>query len=214
MIPVFKKAFNLKDDQFLKTGIPRTDFFYDEAAKSVAIKAVYAAYPEIESKKVILYAPTFRRDELEGQEIGLEIEKMTAALGPEFMLLIRMHPAVKMNYVGTELAGVLDVSAYPNVNHLLLVTDYLLSDYSSMPYEFALLNRPQIFFPYDLEEYEKESGFWSSYEDVVPGPIVQSTDEIIELIRKDDFNLEEIAAFSSRWNRYSWGILCVIWLII
>ena len=63
------------------------------------LSAVYAAYPEIESKKVILYAPTFRRDELEGQEIGLEVEKMTAALGPEFMLLIRMHPAVKMNYV-------------------------------------------------------------------------------------------------------------------
>ncbi|MBO1913391.1 CDP-glycerol glycerophosphotransferase family protein, partial [Microvirga sp. 3-52] len=98
-----------------------------------------------------------------------------------------------------------DVSAYRNVNHLLLVTDYLLSDYSSMPYEFALLNRPQIFFPYDLESYEEESGFWSSYDEVVPGPIVQSTDEIIELIRQDDFDLEEIAAFSSRWNRYSAG---------
>jgi teichoic acid glycerol-phosphate primase len=205
MTPVFKKAFNLKDEQFLKTGIPRTDFFYDEAAKSVAMSEVYATYPEIESKKVILYAPTFRRDELEGQEIGLEVEKMTAALGTEYMLLIRMHPAVKMNYVDTELAGVLDVSAYPNVNHLLLVTDYLLSDYSSMPYEFALLNRPQIFFPYDLDDYEKESGFWSSYEEVVPGPIVKSTDEIIELIRKDDFDLGEISAFSSRWNRYSMG---------
>jgi teichoic acid glycerol-phosphate primase len=205
MIPVFKKAFNLKDEQFLKSGIPRTDFFYDGAAKSVAMSEVYATYPEIESKKVILYAPTFRRDELEGQEIGLEVEKMTAALGPEYMLLIRMHPAVKMNYVDTELAGVLDVSAYPNVNHLLLVTDYLLSDYSSMPYEFALLNRPQIFFPYDLDDYEKESGFWSPYEEVVPGPIVQSTDEIIELIRKDDFDLGEISAFSSRWNRYSMG---------
>ncbi|QUW21214.1 CDP-glycerol glycerophosphotransferase family protein [Sporosarcina sp. Marseille-Q4063] len=205
MIPVFKKAFNLKDEQFLKTGIPRTDFFYDEVAKSAAINEVYATYPGIESKQVILYAPTFRRDELEGQEIGLEIEKMTTALGPEFMLLIRMHPAVKMNYVDSRLDGIIDVSAYPNVNHLLLVTDYLLSDYSSMPYEFALLNRPQIFFPYDLDDYEKESGFWSSYEDVVPGPIVQSTDEIIELIRNDEFDKKRIQHFSNRWNRYSDG---------
>ncbi len=205
MIPIFKKAFNLNDNQFLKTGIPRTDFFYDETAKSAAIRKVYNTYPEIESKKVILYAPTFRRDELEGQEIGLEVEKMATALGPEFMLLIRMHPAVKMNYVDSRIDGVLDVSAYPNVNHLLLVTDYLLSDYSSMPYEFALLNRPQIFFPYDLRDYEKESGFWASYDEVVPGPIVQSTDEIIELIRQDDFDLEEIAEFSNRWNRYSAG---------
>lgn len=205
MIPIFKKAFNLNDDQFLKSGIPRTDFFFDETEKSVAISEVYTSYPEIESKKIILYAPTFRRDELEGQEIGLEIEKMTSALGPEYMLLIRMHPAVKMNYVDNRLDGVLDVSAYPNANHLMLVTDYLLSDYSSMPYEFALLNRPQIFFPYDLEDYEKESGFWSSYDDVVPGPVVQSTDEIIRLIKNDEFNLSDIELFSIRWNEYSVG---------
>jgi len=205
MIPVFNKAFNVTDDRFLTTGIPRTDFFFDEAAVNAARQAVLRAYPAIENKKVILYAPTFRRDQLTGQDIAIDVEKMTASLGPAYLVLIRMHPAVRMNENGPRLDGVLDVSGYPNVNELLVVTDYLITDYSSLPYEFALLNRPQIFYPYDLADYEIESGFWGPYEDVVPGPVVQSTDEIIELIREDDFDLQQVKDFSERWNTYSKG---------
>lgn len=205
MIPIFKTAFNLSDNQFLKTGIPRTDFFFDKDAMTAAKQEVWDEFPVIRNKKVILYAPTFRRGQLSGQEITLDIDKMMASLGSEYVLLIRMHPAVKMNDIDSRLGGVIDVSTYPNVNHLLVVTDYLISDYSSLPYEFALMNRPQIFYPYDLAQYEKESGFWKSYEEVVPGPIVQSTDEIIELIRNDGFDLKRIDDFSVRWNRYSIG---------
>jgi len=205
MMPVFNKAFNVTEDRFLKTGIPRTDFFFDEVAMDIAHRAVLSAYPAIENKKVILYAPTFRRDQLAGQDIAINVEKMTASPGSEYVVLIRMHPAVKMNEKGPRLNGVLDVSGYPNVNELLVVTDYLITDYSSLPYEFSLLNRPQIFYPYDLANYEIESGFWGPYEDVVPGPVVQSTDEIIELIREDDFDLQQVKDFSERWNTYSKG---------
>ena len=205
MISVFKSAFNLTDDRFLTTGIPRTDFFFDEVAMAGARQAVLRAYPAIENKKLILYAPTFRRDQLDGQAIAIDVEKVTASLGPEYLLLIRMHPAVKVSGNQSQFDGVIDVSGYPNTNELLVVTDYLISDYSSLPYEFALLNRPQIFFPYDLAAYEQESGFWGAYEDVVPGPVVQSTDEIIELIGANDFDLERVAAFSELWNTYSKG---------
>lgn len=205
MIPIFKTAFNLKDEQFLKTGIPRTDFFFDEDAMNVAKQDVLSAFPAIKDKKVILYAPTFRRNQLNGQAIALDIDKITATLGPQYMLLIRMHPAVRIDNGDSYPEGVIDVSGYPNIHHLLIVTDYLISDYSSLPYEFALLNRPQIFYAYDLDEYEKESGFWHAYEDVVPGPVVHSTDEIIDLIRKDDFDLKRIQDFSNRWNKYSFG---------
>ena len=122
-----------------------------------------------------------------------------------YLLLIRMHPAVKMSVNESQFDGVIDVSGYPNMNELLVVTDYLITDYSSLPYEFALLKRPQIFYPYDLAEYEQESGFWGAYEEVVPGPVVHSTEEIIELIGGDDFDLERVAAFSELWNAYSKG---------
>ena len=205
MVSVFKSAFNLTDDRFLTTGIPRTDFFFNEVAMADARQAVLQAYPAIENKYVILYAPTFRRDQLDGQAIAIDVEKMAASLGPEYLLLIRMHPAVKISENGSQFDGVIDVSGYPNMNELLVVTDYLITDYSSLPYEFALLNRPQIFYPYDLAAYEQESGFWGPYEDVVPGPVVQSTDEIIELIGANDFDLERVAAFSELWNAYSKG---------
>ena len=205
MIAVFKSAFNLTDDRFLTTGIPRTDFFFDEVALDAAKRAVLLTYPAIENKYVILYAPTFRRDQLNGQEIAIDIEKLTASLGPAYLLLIRMHPAVKMSVNESQFDGVIDVSGYPNMNELLVVTDYLITDYSSLPYEFALLKRPQIFYPYDLAEYEQESGFWGAYEEVVPGPVVHSTEEIIELIGGDDFDLERVAAFSELWNAYSKG---------
>lgn len=205
MIPIFKTAFNLKEEQFLMTGIPRTDFFFDVDAMGAAKQAVLSEFPTIEGKKVILYAPTFRRNQLNEQAIALDVDKITATLGSEYVLFIRMHPAVKIGELASVAEGVIDVSDYPNVHHLLVVTDYLISDYSSLPYEFALLNRPQIFYAYDLEAYEKESGFWHSYEEVVPGPVVHSTDEIIDLIRKDDFDFERIQDFSDRWNKYSFG---------
>lgn len=205
MIPIFKSAFNLKEKQFLKTGIPRTDFFFDLDAMDSAKQAVLSEFPAIVGKKVILYAPTFRRDQLNGQAIALDIDKMTTTLGSEYVVLIRMHPAVRISNDESYPEGVINVSSYPDIHHLLVVTDYLISDYSSLPYEFALLNRPQIFYSYDLEEYEKESGFWHFYEEVVPGPVVRSTDEIINLIRKNDFDLTLIEDFSDSWNRYSTG---------
>lgn len=205
MIPIFKAAFNLTEQRFLKTGIPRTDFFFDQTAVKEAKQAVLAEHPEIKGRKVILYAPTFRRDQLNGQSIALDVEKLTTALGDEYVLLVRMHPAVKMNNLPCSGKRLINVSSYPNINHLLVVTDYLISDYSSLPYEFALLNRPQIFFPYDLEAYEKESGFWDEYDNVVPGPVVYSTDDIIKLIHANNFNLQNIRAFSDKWNMYSTG---------
>lgn len=205
MVPIFKAAFDLSDERFLKTGIPRTDFFFDEDAVTEAKRSVLRAYPEIEGKKVILYAPTFRRDQLDGQPIALDVDELTSALDDDYILLIRMHPAVKGIDVNSDRNRVINVSSYPNMNHLLVMTDYLISDYSSLPYEFALLNRPQIFYPYDLASYEKESGFWDAYEKVVPGPVVYSTDEIIALIKENNFDLQQVQAFSDKWNRYSNG---------
>lgn len=205
MIPIFNTAFNRNDEHFLKTGIPRTDFFFNENAMAAAKQAVEDAFPSIKNKKVVLYAPTFRRDQLNGQEIALDIKQMIHRLGSDYVVVIRMHPAVRVGDFKAYGEQVIDASSYPNIHHLLVVTDFLISDYSSLPYEFALLNRPQIFYPYDLETYEKESGFWHPYESVVPGPVVYSTNEITEMILQDAFDLTQIEDFSKAWNRYSTG---------
>lgn len=87
----------------------------------------------------------------------------------------------------------------------MFITDYLITDYSSIPFEFSLFEKPMIFYAHDLDAYEKERGFWQVYESFVPGPIVKDTDGIINAIKRNDFDIMQIKAFKNVWNEYSLG---------
>ena len=204
---IFKDAFGLKSDNILPTGIPRTDFFFDKNKKEYIKSKLITHYPVFKEKKVILYAPTYRDNKLNESQIYIDLETMQRHLNKDYILLLRFHPAVSSNIkLSNQYNGfVYDFSKYPDVNELLLVTDILITDYSSIPFEFALLNKPMIFFPYDLEEYEEERGFWTEYVKLVPGPIVKTTDEIIRTILNSAFDLQKIEEFSKIWNKYSTG---------
>jgi CDP-glycerol glycerophosphotransferase (TagB/SpsB family) len=93
-----------------------------------------------------------------------------------------------------------------HINELLLVSDLLITDYSSIPYEYSLLNKPMIFFAYDLDEYMKDRGLWDEYDEMVPGPVVKDTDGIIRRIKSMDLSLNnEVKEFSKKWNKYTFG---------
>ncbi|OIK16431.1 CDP-glycerol--glycerophosphate glycerophosphotransferase [Bacillus sp. MUM 116] len=208
MAAIFKNAFNLDDQNILRTGIPRSDFFYDVKLRNDIILQLISENEDIKYKKVILYAPTFRDGQLDQFKLHLDIEKMYHKLRDHYIVLLRLHPAVKnttdfgKNYPGF----VYDYSSPKvNINELLLVTDILISDYSSIPYEFSLLNKPMIFFAYDLLQYKKERGLWDDFQEIVPGPVVYNTEEIINIILENKFDLEKIKEFSKKWNKYSKG---------
>ncbi|GEM02385.1 CDP-glycerol glycerophosphotransferase, TagB/SpsB family [Halolactibacillus halophilus] len=205
MVKIFKATFDLSERQILRTGIPRTDFFFDELKSQQAKCHIYQLYPVIKDKKVILYAPTFRDQEIANFNLKLDLELLQAGLGKDYIVLLRLHPVVRSKSTHTTNDFVIDVSDYPNLNELLIVSDYLISDYSSIPFEYALLNRPMIFFSYDLERYTKERGFFEDYHEQMPGPVVQSTEEIIDVIKSNTFELNKIADFSNVWNAYSDG---------
>lgn len=210
MAKVFTEAFNLSPENILRTGVPRTDFFYDESLKRKVVAELKKENPDLTSKKVILYAPTFRDHQLDAFELNLDLERMRRELEDKYVLLLRLHPSVKgsedfeKKYPGF----VYDYSSRTDVNELLLITDCLITDYSSIPYEFSLLNRPMIFFAYDLEEYQQRRGLWDRYDSLVPGPIVKTTEEVVEKIKKNDFDYQQIRLFSRKWNRYSVGHSC------
>ncbi|WP_062354086.1 CDP-glycerol glycerophosphotransferase family protein [Bacillus kwashiorkori] len=202
MATIFQKAFGLAEENMLPLGIPRTDFFYDERKHEQIRKQFYEAYPELKGKKIILYAPTFRDEE---QTIAIHIEKFKAGLGEKFALLFRLHPLVA-NALNINNDGfVYNFSSYPKVNDLLIIADYLITDYSSIPYEFALLEKPMIFYPYDIEKYTEKRGLWGEYEHLVPGPVVYSSEEIIKVILTNNYDLEKISQFKNEWNTYSQG---------
>lgn len=208
MAAIFKNAFNLDDQNILRTGIPRSDFFYDDKLRNDIILQLISENENIKDKKVILYAPTFRDGELDQFKLNLDIDSMYQKLNDDYIVLLRLHPAVKntTDYDKMYPGFVYDYSSPKvNINELLLITDILISDYSSIPYEFSLLKKPMIFFAYDLMQYKKERGLWDDFSEMVPGPVVYHTEDIINIILENKFDLEKIKEFSKRWNKYSTG---------
>ena len=207
MADLYKKAFLTKSSAFLKTGVPRTDFFYQEEKMNRIRQELIQANPYLKSKKVILYAPTFRKDEVTVKSIALDIAKMYEALKDDYVLILKLHPKVTNETNFSELYPnfVFDYGSYPRVNDLLVLTDVLISDYSSIPMEFALLKRKMIFYAYDLESYEQASGFWEDYKSTMPGPVVKTTESVIEAILNEEVDHQKIQEFSEKWNSYSKG---------
>lgn len=208
MADFFIKAFGLSSENILFTGIPRTDFFFDQDLEQSIKEQYNERYPEWHYKKKILYAPTYRDGQLDYFKLKLDLSFMERELGDDYVLLLRLHPAIKntSNYANQHPDFVYDFSsAKYDIYELLLVADYLITDYSSIPYEFSLLGKPMVFFAYDLEIYEKERGLWARYETMVPGPVVKSSEEIITVIKESSFDLKVVKDYSRKWNKYSNG---------
>src|SRR5699024_5056162 len=191
--------------RYVKTGIPRTDFFYDRIAKQNAMSILYKKFPIINDKKVILYAPTYRENELSNATIQLDIKKLYDTFKYEYVILLRLHPAVSGNFKNKYHGFVYNVSGYHSINELLTITDILITDYSSIPFEYSILNRPMLFYAYDFKEYAKERGIWKDYIERVPGPVVQTMDELVRVLKNKDFQLEKVQPFANTWNKYSNG---------
>ncbi len=199
--PHYAEAFRQPVDIFTsRIGIPRTDLFGDPERRARAEARVRATYPLPPGKTVILYAPTFR-----GETVGearyadlLDLEAMHRALGEDHVLLLKLHPFIRdALHVPPALAGfAIDASGDPDVNELMLVSDVLVTDYSSVIYEFALLGRPMAFLAPDDGAYDVERGFYFDFRHDAPGPIVDTTEELAALIRADAFDLARVEAFA------------------
>ena len=200
----YQEAMNLpKNDQtVLPLGISRTDVFFKEEFRQEARERVCKAIPKAGRKKTILYAPTFRGS-VGGAKAPdrLDMVSMKKALGEEYVLLVKQHPIVKKRPPIPVEAGdfAFDVSETCTIEDLICVCDICISDYSSLVYEYSLMDRPMIFFAYDLEEYGDWRGFYYEYEELTPGPVVRTTKEVISWIREEKFDMEQVRAFRERF---------------
>ena len=173
-LPHYMEAFGQPAERFVSLGIPRTDLFFDPERAGEVTSALYDRYGLPRDKRVIIYAPTFRGTSTHAAEYHdyLDLKAMRERLGDTYIVLLRLHPAVAASAPSDPaLAGfAYDVSGYGDVNELLLISDVLVTDYSSVIFDFALLKRPMVFFAPDLERYEAERGFYFDYRTGVPGP--------------------------------------------
>jgi CDP-glycerol glycerophosphotransferase (TagB/SpsB family) len=198
--PHYAEAFGQPLDRFVAhLGIPRTDLFFDEARAARARAALRRRYRVPEGRRVILYAPTFRGTSASAaRDAGhLDVELLHAALGRDHVLLLRLHPLVRdrLAVPGALRGFAIDVSDHPDINELMLVSDVLVTDYSSAVYEFALLGRPILFLAPDVAAYEDERGFYFDFRAEAPGPIVATTAELAALLRAGVFDLDRVEAF-------------------
>lgn len=201
---IFEEAFDISHENLLKTGMPRTDFFYDEAKMAQATEKLQTKMPQLKDKQVLLYAPTFREGRFKVDELRLNIKNLEKGLSEDHHLLLRLHPAVTLDGEWNN-EFVTDVSNEDDIFELLAVSDILITDYSSIPFEYSILGRPMIFYPYDLDDYVATRGIWFDYETFVPGPVVYSSGEMIDVIRREAFKLEKILLFDETWNKYADG---------
>lgn len=205
MAEIFSEAFHLSQKHFLYTGVPQTDFYFDENLKQNALSRIYDHYPQLKGKKVILYAPTFRKDGLRKMNMEYDIKLFLDSVDDNHVLVIRIHPSVHDAARIPISPRVLLASDYPQIKDLLLASDILVTDYSSIPVEFSLLQRKMIFFTYDLEVYNDTQGLWSMNDLSFPGPVARTTAEVIAHIKDPHIDYSKINRFRDHWNEFSNG---------
>lgn len=200
VLPHYAEAFGQPPERFTaEIGIPRTDLFFDADAVARASAEIRRRYHLPARRRVILYAPTFRGDRIGDARHAddLDLVELHRALGEDHVVLVRQHPFVRVPArIGPELSAfAVDVSDHPDVNELMLVSDLLVTDYSSAIFEFSLLERPMAFFAPDLDAYQHERGFYFDYRSGVPGPIFDDSAALARWVRDGPFDLERIRRF-------------------
>ncbi|MET9770645.1 CDP-glycerol glycerophosphotransferase family protein [Streptomyces sp. NPDC006415] len=183
--PVLRRAFGY-GGEVLECGYPRNDLLYaPDRAKVAAAVRERLAIPE--GRRVVLYAPTWREDQPRkggryAPDLHLDLEHAREALGDDHVLLVRRHYLVGGTVPDTDF--VRDVSRHPDVAELLLISDVLVTDYSSIMFDFAQTGRPMLFHTYDLAHYRDTlRGFCFDFERRAPGPLIPESAGIVAALR-------------------------------
>ncbi|CAM3981093.1 CDP-glycerol:glycerophosphate glycerophosphotransferase [Mesobacillus zeae] len=208
---VFKSAFKF-DKEMLEYGYPRNDILY-APDKEVISNRVKGSIGIPHGKKVILYAPTWRDDEFyePGKykfNLRLDLKKMKEKLGDEYIIALRMHYFIADNLNVEEFEGfAYNVSKYDDIAELYLISDILITDYSSVFFDYANLQRPILFYTYDLDKYRDQlRGFYIDFENEAPGPLLRTSDEVIDnIINIDQVIKDKALAYAAFYEKFcSW----------
>ena len=200
--PILKRAFAY-EGEMLETGYPRNDILYN--ADESMVNQIKENLNLPSDKKIILYAPTWRDDDAYDVakvkfKLRLELDKLEKAVGDEYIVLVRTHYLITDSDVGDYGDFAVDVSKYDDIAELYLVSDILITDYSSVFFDYANLRRPILFYTYDLDKYENElRGFYIDIHSEVPGPLLRTTEEVIDALN----NIDEIASqYSEKYDEF------------
>jgi len=185
-------GFNYEDRYMRVYPLPRVDLLQSRKYKEKKRKQIFEKYPSLKGKPVILYVPTFRKDETRFAEA---CSKMMESLNGEYNVVIKLHPLSKIE-VDTEKVFVCEeFSSF----EMLFAADYVVSDYSCIIYEAAILNLPIHFYNFDLDEYEGVRGLNIDYKHDLPGKISDDFSEILDAIKSGKYDFDKLNALKNKY---------------
>lgn len=206
VIPYFSEAFNISPKRIFPLGLPRTDFLLQEKKHVDIKKRLYELHPNLLGKKIILYAPTFRGKSHYQSNFQnyLDFFELKLSLGEKYALIVKLHPYIKTKLkIDEHLRDfVYQIDHQFDTEEILVISDILITDYSSIIFDYSLLGRPIAFYANDLEEYRSERGFYYDYETFIPGPIFNNTRNLAFWIKNGEFNINKIKKFSKRFFNF------------
>ncbi|MGW4805757.1 bifunctional glycosyltransferase/CDP-glycerol:glycerophosphate glycerophosphotransferase [Kitasatospora sp. NPDC004272] len=201
--PILRRAFGFPGEM-VESGYPRNDVLRRPGTERLAT-GIRRRIGIPDGKRVVLYAPTWRDDQYYAPgrykfDFRIDLDDARARLGEDHVLLVRRHPNVVDPVPGAGDGFVFDVSDYPDMADLSLITDVMVTDYSSLMFDYVNTGRPILFFTYDLEHYRDTlRGFYFDFQSSAPGPLVFDSEELISSIRDVD-RIEE--RYAERYRRF------------
>lgn len=209
---VFRRCFAFKKEM-LETGYPRNDVLFQKNNEE-DIRKLKEKFQIPLDKKVLLYAPTWRDNQFYGENqykftSDIDYDLMEKELSQEYVLLVKCHYLVKDRIDWSKYKGfIYSFDSECDIAELYLIADQMITDYSSVMFDYSLLKRPMLFFAYDLECYKDElRGFYFDYLGEIPGPVSQTTEELIRDIyhyQSKDYQ-EKYDLFTDKFNTFDDG---------
>ena len=178
----YASAFGLTINKIKALGTPRTDIFFDEKNKRTILDKLYQQYPQLKDKKIILYCPTFRESDkhrILPFDTKIDWEHLNSSLNDDEFFIINKHPIMEEDILnGKSYNKIIDLST-ASTYALMFASDIMITDYSSVIFEYSLLNRPMIF--YCPDKYTRD--FYLNYPDDLPGLMTNNPNELIKKIK-------------------------------
>lgn len=194
----FSDAFGVKEEDVKVLGLPRCDALFQKETMKRYREEMLEKYPMCKNKKVILYAPTFRGNIYKGFSYQmLDLKRLKEIIKDDYVILYKFHPLLKSEYEKE-----IGINCNDEVlRKLFSITDILISDYSSLIFDFSTQHKSFVFYTPDLDEYRKTLGLFIDYEKEMPGPICFD----VESVGKEILNIKEndkTNAFSNKYFKY------------
>lgn len=198
LVSIYAHSFNINENQILSTGIPRTDILFNKNRIIKTVNNVITKYPDFKNTINIVYAPTFRGNPSVRYRFNLNLDwnLISNLLPRNYKIIIKLHPVVKEVYPPIPdfvKDKVVLMPSAESIDDLMVFCDCLITDYSSVIFEYSLLDKPLILFPYDIDTYFDERGFYYPYDEYAYGETVYNTYELIQAIKNSRFNHHDFA---------------------